>query len=138
MAHSTGATPAPRCGSAILIFSTLGPPLLEAAEAETAVERALQHAEKEEDGERRQNGDRHLLGRRIAIVLAELRKAERISAPAIDRDDGERPEELVPAVAEGEDREHRDRGQDLRHDHLEEDARLARAVDTRRLDVVAW
>src|SRR5258706_83173 len=83
-------------------------------------------------------GDRHLLGWRIAVVLAELHEPEVVRSVLIQRNDGQRPQELVPAVAEGEDRQDRERRQTLRYDDLQKNAQLAGPVNTRGLDVVGW
>src|SRR5581483_12031198 len=110
--------------------------LFKPAKAESAIDRALQDRKQQEDRDGCEDSDHHLLGRRIAIVLAELDETEREGAQAIDRHYGERPQVLVPAVAKREDRKHRKRGPALRYDDLQQNAQFAGAVDPRCLDVI--
>src|SRR5579862_6178195 len=77
-------------------LSLSGEHLFQTAQTEPAPDCALQHDKKQKDRDRRHDRDGHLLGRRIAVILAKLDQAERIGAQAIDRDYGERPEILVP------------------------------------------
>ena len=85
---------------------------------------------------RGEHRDRHLLGRRVAVFLAELDEAERIGAQAsIDTTvSGQRywsqlsRNEKIASTDSA--------GQALRHDDLQQDAQFAGAVDARRLDIV--
>src|SRR6266849_3143667 len=110
--------------------------LFQPAQAKSAIDRSLQDHEEKEDREGGECSDRHLFGGGVAVFLAELHQTERIGAKTIDRHHRQRPEELIPAIAEREDREHRERRQTLGHDDLEQNAQLSGAVDSRRLDIV--
>src|SRR5262249_39391591 len=69
------------------------------AQPEAARESTLQHGEEQEHRDGREHGNRHLLGRRIAVVVAELHQPERVGPHPVDRHDGQWPEELIPTVA---------------------------------------
>src|SRR5438445_1919126 len=115
-AAKRGEVPTPRLPHAIRIFSMVSP--LERRQVEALAQRALEHEEEEEDRQGGENGDRHLLGRRVAVVVAEAHQPQRIRAELVPRHDHERPEELVPAVAERKQGEHGEGGLDRKSTRL--------------------
>ena len=78
--------------------------------------------------------ERHDLVIRSRIDALHLREAERKSFQRVVGSDDEWPQELVPAVAEREQRQRTERGLAVGQDDAPEDAELTAAVEPRRFD----
>src|SRR5437870_12361396 len=111
---------------------------LQPAQRETADVVALEHDEEDERRDRRDErcrGEQRVLR---AVLAGERREPDR-RGPVLGvvRDD-ERPEEIVPLGEELEQEQRQERGPQQRHDDAKENAELARAVEPRRVDQLAW